>query len=218
MISIILLTFAGAWIGYLLLRDALYDAPNRRLRRERVLSRQASVRISPASPAAHEQLADALREADYLEEAIASYEKALSLESRSPVQQGASALSSVGVEHKLRLTRLELAEKLRPEEHGLTLRTRQGVCPQCGNLSMPDERNCATCGFPLPVNTMWDTLRRPDMRSSIIWEGAQMFIGLTIVGIALYVASWMPILLRFAVMLSTVMVLAWRFLKSVGPD
>lgn len=218
MISILILAVVGGWVGYLYLRDALLEGPNRQRRRDRVMARQAGVRAAPASPAAHEQLADALRDAEYLEDAIASYEKALDLERRSPTIQGVSALVSVGAEQKLRLTRLELSEKLRPEEHGLTLRTRQGICHLCGNLTMPDERNCPTCGSPLPVNTMWDTMRRSDMRKSILWEGTQLFIGITLVGIALYIASWMPILLRFTVMFATIIVLAWRFLKSVGPD
>ena len=218
MISLLLLLLVGGWLGYVVARDYLYEAPARKQRRDKILARQEGVKASPQSPAAYEQLADALRDADYLEDAIACYEKAMEMERRTLQPQGGGWLGGAGVEQKLRLTRLEYAEKVHPEQHGRTLRTRQNICHQCGNLNMPDARNCVNCGLPLPVNTMFDTLRRPDMRSSILWEGAQLFIGLTLVGIALYIASWMEVLLRLTILFATVVVLAWRFLKSIGPD
>ena len=218
MISLLLLLIVGGWAAFLYIRDALNDAPARKRLRENILARQYAVRMAPQSPAAYEQLADSLREAEYLEDAIAMYEKAIDIERRTPQAQGGGWLGSVGVEQKLRLTRLEYAEKVHPEQHGRTLRTRQNMCHGCSQINNPDDRNCSNCGAPLPVNTMFDTLRRSDMRASLFWESAQTLIGLILVALALFLASWMDVLVRLLILMIAVIIFAARLLKNIGPD
>jgi hypothetical protein len=208
----------GGWIAWIVAQDSGGDREGRARRRQRVLECREAVAQNPTSAAAYEQLGDSCREAGYLQDAISCYEKAIDLESRGGLNIGAGWIGGAGLEQKLRLARLELSEKEHPEEHGMTLRTRQQVCHSCGALAMPGDRNCTTCGTPLPVNTMFDTVRHADMRRSLAQESVHFVIGTVIVVVALFVASGMPILMRISIIFSTAIVLAWRMLKRVGPD
>jgi hypothetical protein len=217
-VTLLLLILIVGWAAWIYAQDNGGDREGQARRRAKVAERQEAVRQNPTSPAAYEQLGDAFREADYLRDAVLCYEKAIELESRGGLSIGSGWIGGAGVEQKLRLAQLELAQKERPEEHGMTLRTRQQVCHSCGALAMPGDRNCTTCGAPLSVNTMFDTMRHADMRRSLVQESVHFVIGMTIVAVALFVASEMPVLIRFSIAFATVIVLGWRVLKCVGPD
>jgi len=217
-ITLLLLVLIGGWISWIVAQDYGGDREGRARRRHKILEWREAVAQNPTSAAAYEQLGDAFREAEYFPDAIVCYEKAIELESRGGLNDGAGWIGGAGVEQKLRLARLELSEKERPEEHGRTLRTRQQVCLSCGALAMPGDRNCTTCGAPLAVNTMFDTIRHADIRRALVQESTHFVLGMAIVGVALFVASGMPALLRCTIAFSTAIVLAWRLLKRVGPD
>jgi hypothetical protein len=217
-ITLLLLVLISGWIAWIVAQDYGGDREDRARRRQKVEACREAVAQNPTSASAHEQLGDAFREADYPRDAALCYEKAIELESRGGLNIGAGWVGGAGVEQKLRLAQLELSEKEHPEEHGRTLRTRQQVCHSCGALAMPGDRNCTNCGAALAVNTMFDTVRHADMRRSLFQESVSFVIGMTIVAVSLFVASQMPVLLRFSIAFSTAIVLAWRVLKRVGPD
>ena len=220
MIGLFLLLAIGGWIAWPYIQDMRAERRVDERILERVAHRQYLVVHAPHSPASHEQLADALREAGKLEDAIAEYEKSIALEATAGVYAGGGAgyIGGGGVEQKLRLARLELDERREPEKHGQTLRTRQQPCMQCGNLANPGERLCPTCGAPLPTDTFFDTLRDPDMRSIIVKEATEFAVILGVTGIALYLTGWLRLEVRLVVFFAAAIVLANRFLKRIGPD
>jgi tetratricopeptide (TPR) repeat protein len=215
--GILLLLAVVGWLAWPYIQDRLmYQRQDDRIL-EKVVNRRHQVTLAPQSPASHEQLGDALREANKLEDALASYERALALEEQQPVN-GAGWLSGGGIEHKIKLTQMELAERQNPDQHGQSLRTRQQACVKCGHLANPGDRMCPTCGAPLPVDTILDTIRDPDMRQMIIREASEFAVILTVIGIALWTTHWLTIQNRMIVLFAAVIVLSFRFLKRVGPD
>jgi hypothetical protein len=96
--------------------------------------------------------------------------------------------------------------------------TRQQVCRRCGQLNGPQDRACANCGEQMPVDHFLDTLRRDDVRRDLLRETADFLAKLAVIGIALYVASWMPIEIKGLLFISACAVLSWRFLRRIGGD
>ncbi|MDX1935081.1 MAG: zinc ribbon domain-containing protein [Capsulimonadales bacterium] len=212
----ILLFGVVGWLAWPYIQDLLQQQRTDDRIMEKVMHRRQLVAQAPHSPASHEQLADALREANKLEDAIAEYELALRLEEQYAPAGGWHG--GGGIEQKLKLTRMELGERQDPDKHGISLRTRQQPCTQCGHLANPGERMCPTCGAPLPVDSFWDTVRDPAMREMIVREASEFAIILAVIGIALWMTGWLTLEIRLVTFFAAFIVLCFRFLKRVGPD
>jgi len=215
MFPIFLLLLAAAWLGWDYLQDRLAAHRDQERRAEGLRLRRQHLTHAPDSPAAHERLGDALREYGDLPEAIAAYEKAITLMA-STGAEGAGWVAGGSLENKIRLTRLELAQEESPEQYGLTLATREQTCRTCGTLAGPKDRRCPSCDTPLPADGFLETLRRPEFRHSILGEALHAGLLFSIVLIALVLASWMPIEVRGAIAISALIVLPIKLLKKIG--
>lgn len=143
--------------------------------------RYVGLNQNEADPSAQELLGDALRSAGHAREALEAFEKALSLGSESP-----------GLEVKIRLTKLELAQNARPGDFGMTLTTREIVCGTCGNLSPPKTRECPHCARPLPVDSMRDVLRHGPLRALVLSDTKALIVQLLVIAIAIGCAFALP--------------------------
>jgi hypothetical protein len=219
MLTMILLSIVVFWM----VRDYVQDNIAGKLEKEQLarrseLRRQMLAR-NPGSPAAHEAMGDALRVEGDLPAAISAYEEALSLSKLIHAGSIASVSQvSGGVENKLRLTKLEMAQTQNPGKYGMTMQTRQQICRSCASLGQPQDRDCRNCGAPLPVDSVFDTLRHEGIRQSLISEGIQSGILLLVISIALLIASWMPIEIRGVIAIAALIVIPMRFLKKIGGD
>jgi tetratricopeptide (TPR) repeat protein len=216
----VIITLVFLWIAWTYLSDYRVAWREKKWRDEKVAMRRQVLARSPDSPAVLESLGDAMRERGDLSEAISCYEEALFMAGRMSVT-GAGGLGDVaggGLENKLRLTRMELAQERDPAAFNATLRTREQVCSRCGALALPFVTQCETCGAPLPVNSMFDTWRNNDMRKSLTFEALHAGASLTIISICLLYASTLEPLMKFTVLFSAVIAIAARLLKRVGPD
>lgn len=215
--ALFLLTVVALWFVYDLAGDRAADRREKKRQAEIIATRRRIVGIAPDSPAAFEKLGDAYRESGHPAEAVAAYEQALEMSANLPPEaRGAGHIAGSGLENKLRLARFELTHD--PEAHGETMRTRQQICRRCGILNAPAARTCETCGEPLPVDSFWDPMKRSDIRNPILKETGLAALKLGIVFAAVMTASWMPLEVKGVLLLSTVIVLAWKFLRTVGGD
>lgn len=88
------------------------------------------------------------------------------------------------------------------------------MCRVCASLGLPEDRDCRNCGAPLPVDGFFDTLRHDGIRQSLVREMVQAGIMLLVIGIALLIASWMPIEIRGAIAIAALIVIPLRLLKN----
>lgn len=179
-------------------------------RRERVLTlRQRYVGLRPDDPVAQERLGDALREAGYPAEAIQAFATAERLHSGSPA--GADLAS------KIRLTRLELTERTRPEQLGQTLQTRESVCRRCGTLNLPHNEACSHCGAALLVSGFWETATKGGkMRGELMREVWPLLAKAALVVAAIACASFLRYEVRMAVLIAAVIVVPFAVLRQLG--
>lgn len=189
-----------------------------RKRREKVEMRRQYVGQAPDSPAAFEALGDAMRAAGYLEEALASFEIAKEMVSKQGAASGGGWIPGAGLDNKMHLTRVELMQERNPEQFQATLQTRPPVCGKCGSLGMPFDRDCQSCGAPLPVDGFFDSWHHKGIRKELAKDTAQMLAGLFIIWSAMLFVSFLPPLMRLTVAVSAVIVIPLRLLKKVGPD
>jgi hypothetical protein len=211
--EIFLLLLVAAWLLWRSVSDYTTAHSEQKRRDHKVALRRQHLNHAAESPSAYEALGDAMRHAGHLEEAIACYEEAKELAARLPsAAQGAGEVPGAGLDKKLHLTRFELREQVAPS-YGNTMRTRQQICRQCGALSLPQETECTTCGCPLPVDSMFDTLRNSRMRNAIAWEAAECIAAIAIVFLALLIASWMDPLMRICLAVAAIFVIPFRLLK-----
>jgi tetratricopeptide (TPR) repeat protein len=219
MLSLLLLTLVIFWMVRDYLQDSIAGKQEKDQLARRTELRRSVLARNPGSPAAHETLGDALRAEGDLPAAIAAYEEALSLAKYIPAGAADGGwLSGAGLENKLRLTRSEMAQKQDPEKFGMTMRTRQQVCRVCTYLGQPTDRDCRNCGAPLPVDGFFDTLRHEGIRHSLLGEAIQAGVMLTVICVALLIASWMPIEIRGAIAIAALIVIPMRLLKKFGGD
>ena len=209
MLPILLLLAVALWIAWSYLADQRTDRREDARLLEKVEMRRTLLARSPDSASAQEALGDALRDAGLLQEAIEYYEQAQQAEAVHEQARG------TGLENKLRLTRLEVAENARPT-YGNTLATRQQVCRRCGALNEPSERACVTCGDLLPVDGFFDTLRGDNMRGQIVREMTETVTMILVVLLALLITSWMPLEVKGVLGISATGVLLWRMLRRIG--
>ena len=205
------------WVAWDYFADRGVDKREGARRNEKVETRRAILARMPDSAPAQEALGDALREAGQPEEAVACYRKALEIDAQVAQTAPGSfgAYSGTGLASKLRLTEQEAARGGQAA-YGETLATRQQVCRQCGALNPPQERACTNCGFLLPVDGFFDTLRGDAMRGQIVREVAETAAMLLIVLLALWVFSALPLEVKGTLSISAMIVLTWRFLRRIG--
>lgn len=219
MLSLFLLAAVIFWMARDYLQDSIAEKQEKIQLARRTELHRAMLARSPGSPAAHEKLGDALRTEGDLSAAADAYTEALSLTKYLPSgTMDGGWLSGAGLENKLRLTRSEIAQRKDPEKFGLTTKTRQQICRACAFLGQPEDRDCRNCGAPLPVNGFLDTLRHDGIRHSLIGEAIQAGVLLLVIGIALIIASWMPVEIRGALAIAALIVIPMRLLKKFGGD
>ena len=215
--GILLILFVIGWMVWDWIRDTQAAHREAARRVQKVALRRRYLSTAPDSPAAYEQLGDAMREADDPTEAIACYEEAIQLAQASPNgPAGSGWIAGAGLENKLRLARLELAEAVSPAQYGQTMETRQQVCRTCGHLGMPDDTVCRICNAPLPVASMLDTLRNKAMRQGIIGETAMFCLMFGIIILAVCITNSLPVMLRGAIFIVALLVIPLRLLKKWG--
>lgn len=217
MFSVLLLFSVAGWVAWTYYADRRETRGDDHRREEIVETRRRVAERLPDSPAAQEALGDALRAAGRPAEAVVCYEQALAREAEIDENGPQRADTSVGIENKLRLTRTEVELAGRPA-YGETMATRQQVCRTCGALNGPQTPNCAACGAPLPVDSFFDTLRNHQARRDIGGQTAEFVAMMAVVLLALTIASWLPLEVKGVLLMSTTIVLAWRFLKRIGGD
>jgi len=217
--AVFLLVLVFGWIVYSSLSDYRRDRNEARRQAHKVALRRRILENQPESVAAYEQLGDALRAADFALDAADCYQRALVLEADQP-NTGAGMLAGSGLDNKLRLTRLEAAQNAGGARatYGQTIRTRQQICRQCGMLGQYTDTECQTCGASLAVNGFFDTLKNKKMVRSMTRETIEAMTMVFVIGIALSIASWMPLEVKGCIAIASLPVIAWRFLKSIGPD
>ena len=214
MLAVILLLGVGLWMGWAYSAEWREEREAQKRNIQKVRMRQQILSRAPHSPGSYEALGDAMRDAFYYQEAVACYEEAIDLAKQQGGPGGGGWVAGAGLETKLKLARFEMQEKIAPS-YGQTMRTRQQICRSCGYLNLPEAVHCSTCDAPLPVNTMLDTLRNDSMRRSIAQETAQACAMLAIILLAVYIASWMPLLMRGTLAISAVIVIPIRLLKKI---
>lgn len=180
-------------------------------RAEKVQMRRDAMERLPDLPSTHEHLGDALREAGDVAGAIVEYDAALALTKPS----GDTLVVSTGLETKRRLAALELDQEQHPERHGLTLRTRQSLCRTCGTVAGPDERDCPSCGAPMPVNTFLDTLQHNVIREDILRTLKETLAIVAVVVVAVCFMSFLSIEVRCCLVIAAIIVVPLRLLKSI---
>ena len=218
MISLFLLAILGLWLAWPYLQDRRTDRREAERLDAKVAQRRALAARMPDSPAAHEALGDALREAGKIHGALDAYKAALESQERVTLAGGATSatLGGTGLEQKIRLGRLEAEQTHDGARFGTTLQTRQQVCRQCGMLCPPQARACDECGRELLVDGFLDTWHRDDHRKKIVRESIELVAMIHIVFLAVYFASWLPIEVQGCLGVSATGVLLWRFLKRIG--
>ena len=212
--AIFLLLVVAIWMGFNYLRDLRDERDAQNRRKQKIEMRRQILSVAPNAPGSYESLGDAMRDASFYSEAVACYEEAIDLAAKQAGPSGSGWIAGAGLETKLKLARLEMAEQIAPS-FGQTLRGRQQICRQCGFLNLPQARSCNTCDAPLPVDSMFDTLKNDDMRRAITRETVQAVAMLSIILLALFIASWMPMLLRLSLAIAAVIVIPIRLLKLI---
>lgn len=218
MLGFVLLVAGVALMLLPFLLDVVRERTEAKRYEQKVALRRHFVGTHPDSPSAFENMGDAMREAGYLEEAIASYQIAKELVARGGINKGGGDFHGAGLDSKLRLTHVELAQERTPEQYESTLQTRPPVCPKCGHLGWPGDRDCTACHAALPVDSVFDTWRRKPIRSAILRETAQMVSGLLIIWAAMLFINALPELLRITVSVAACFVIPLRLLKRIDPD
>ncbi len=217
--AVFLLVLVFGWIVWSSVSDAHRDRSEARRQAQKIALRRRILENQPESVAAYEQLGDALRAANFPQDAADCFARAIALEAEHPAT-GSGMFAGSGLDNKLRLTRLEAAQDagLTRATYGQTIRTRQQICRQCGMLGHPTDTECQVCGAPLPVDGFFDTLKNKKMVRSMTRETIEAMTMVFVIGIALSLASWMPMEIRATIAIAALPVIAWRFLKSIGPD
>ena len=225
---------AGLWLFFLavtapmllwafwMAKDLLSGPGERRREAARlaeiVAIRRRYVGMASGDPGAYESLGDALRSAGHAREALDAFESASKLAENAP--QGLSSngwLAGSGLESKLRLIRLEIAQEANPAGFGLTMATREIVCPLCRNLSPPKTLECWNCGHALPVDSLADAWTHLPFRKQVLTDATGFFWKVLIVGIVLACTLAIPEpAVQAATILAAAIVLAALFLKRLG--
>jgi ribosomal protein L40E len=213
--DITLLLLVAAFIAYRFLSDRAVDARQAARDTEKIALWRAALVRDPHSPASHESLGDALREAGRYTEALRFYETARGM-MEGHEATGAGHLGGGGLDNKIRLVSMDVTEELeRPKSYQAQVIRRETICRQCGALNAPDATHCAQCGKGLLSNSFLEAWHRDDIRYPILREVREGAIMVAIVLLALYLASWMPLEIKGVLLLSTIIVLVGKGLRAI---
>lgn len=211
-LAMLLLGGVGLWIWW-----KSHGADATAIKREsraydaKIAERRAVTERMPDSASAWEQLGDAFREADQYGQAVIAYERASMIQSASP---GMSS-GGVGLDHKIRLSRMEAAQGGAIGK-GEAARMGQQICRRCGTLSLPGARTCAACEETLPVDTMREVWEASDIRTRILRDALELTAMLLVVTIAIAVFQSMPLEIKGVLLISTFAVFGWKLLRLIG--
>ncbi len=160
----------------------------------------------PHNIGAHEALGDSLRAAGHLDQARDAYHGAL--------DAGADRFLDGSARAKLRSIDSELHAR---GESRQPLHSPAGelyFCRRCGAANPPDARACEACGETIGYDSFWDALRDPGVRQATL----ESVIVLGVVLLCFQVFARLPLLVQASVLLATIAVVAWRFLRAIeGP-
>ncbi len=198
-----------AWLAHDVWETSAEPRREKQRLAEIVALRQHYVGRGADDASGYELLGDALRVAGHTQEAQDAFEKALALGS-----------GSSGLDVKLRLTRLELAQSANPSGFGLTLTTREIVCPRCGRLSPSKATECVHCNASLPLDTLRDVWNHGPLRALVLSDARAAMLQALVICIAIGCALAMPDpAMTAAVILAAVGVALFLFLRRLGnPD
>lgn len=198
----------GWWLVETLLRHGEHVREENR-RKEVLALRQRYVGMRPNDPAAQTMLGDALRQAGHPEAALQAYTEAEKLY--------AGAAAGADLAQKKRLTALDIDVRKSPEKFGQTLQTRESVCRRCGALNLPNLQECAHCGAALLVEGFWETAAPGGkMRGDLLKEVLPIVGKTVLVMIATVCATFLPWEIRGAVLIATILVVPFAWLRNVG--
>lgn len=212
--DILLFIVAVVYIGRSLSEQARSQEEVRRLA-DRVTLRRGAVARAPQSPAAYESLGDALRESGQYAEAMQSFEQARYLMAMDATL-GSGSVAGGGIETKLKLTGLDITEeRSRPSSYVAQIAARSSVCRQCSTVNTPNAKYCVSCDNPLLANTFLEAWQREDLRNPILREVREGAVICAVIGIALYICSWMPLEIKGVLAFATLIVLVWKGLRAI---
>ena len=126
------------------------------------------------------------------------------------------ASAGYGLDNKIRLVQLEIAQNANPEKYGHSIATREQTCRMCGFLNGPDRTHCANCGIALPVQTFLDTLHSRDMRQEFIRDVTRVGLNLAIVFTCIWFVSWLDPLAKFSIAFAALIVIPMKLLQRLG--
>ena len=160
------------------------------------------VAADPANCGAWEALGDSLRRAGRLDEARDAYVGALDAGGDSGLLDTTRAKLR-SVEDDIRTAARGGRGEVRPAE--------LVFCRTCGSPNSPMRTHCEMCGRTLTYATFADALRDPEVKSATLESAAVLLV----LWLCLVVFAALPDLLKGAVALAAVMVIAWRFLRAL---
>ena len=202
---------------------SLLDGPAERRREAQRLAeivdfRRRYVGLTVDDPVAYESFGDALRSAGHPRAALDAFQEAQRLgEIAAKGKPESGPLDGFGIESKIRLTRLEIVQNERPEAFGMTMETRDVICPRCKNLSPPKILDCPHCGGPMPTDTMTEAWNHTNFRLNLLTDTRHFFVKVMVLGVAIGCALAIPdALLKAATITAAVFVLAFFILKRIG--
>lgn len=154
-------------------------------------------------------LGEALRQAGHAQAALEAYTEAERLFAGNP--------AGAELAQKKRLVALDLAEQTSPERFQQTLQTRESVCRRCGGLNLPQCTECQHCGAALLVEGFWETVSaKGKMRGELVRELWPLAVKTGLVLVAVACASALPLEIRGAVLISTIIVVPIVALRRLG--
>lgn len=157
-------------------------------------------------PSAHESLGDALKSAGHSREALAAFEQALALGSQSS-----------GLEVKIRLMKLDIAQSADPKGFGMTMATRDIICPVCRNLAPAGTLECSHCGAHLPVDTLKDAWSHGPFRRLLLKDARSTALQWFLICLAAACAFAMPdMAMTASILLATLGVVLFLLLRRLG--
>lgn len=209
MFSLFLLLFVVAWSLVELLQKRAEERRDDQRRQQILALRQRYVGARPSDPVAQTMLGDALRQAGHPQAALEAYTQAEILFGSDP--------GRLELAHKKRLVALEVAESATPEQFNQTLQTRESVCRRCGGLNLPQHKECQHCGAALLVEGFWETAAKGGkLRGELVRELWPLAAKALLVSVAVACASFLPLEVRGAVLIATIIVVPIAGLRQLG--
>lgn len=158
-----------------------------------------------ANIGAPEALGDSLHRAGRLEEARDAYMGALDAGCDSHVLDS--------TRHKLKRVDGDIRDRAQARGGRVAARQQREYefCRQCGHPNQPHRRHCEMCQAALAFNSFGDAIRNREIQRSTL-EGICM---IAIVVVLLRIFYFLPTEIMAVIFMATIIVVAWRVLKSI---